>query len=171
MGALKGSVWCRAAIAAAVVLVGVGFCAPASASVAQGGIYGSGVVTDDWGDEGPLSTTQNSHNNVVALWQAVLAADGYLPESARDCIFGAQTRDATIAWQRAHDLTADGIVGSATFGKADNYLYWAGSEIRYDGSAFDLVGMYRNSSGRWYGNVSGTTYYYSYTSHNAPICI
>ncbi|MFI6347367.1 peptidoglycan-binding protein [Streptomyces sp. NPDC050560] len=158
-----------AAVLAAAVL-GVLGTAPAHASVAQGGVYGTGVVTDDWGDEGPLSTTQNSHNNVVALWQTVLWADGLLPDSGRDCEFGPQTADATKAWQRAHGLTADGVVGPATFGKADDSLSLAGDEIRYTGSQAVVTGMYRDSTGRYYSTYEGTTYYLSYTVADGPVC-
>ncbi|MFJ8787359.1 peptidoglycan-binding protein [Streptomyces sp. NPDC102476] len=146
------------------MLAAGGLASTAHASVSQGGVYGVDAVTDDWGDEGPLSTTSNSHNSVVGLWQAVLAADGYLPSADVDCSFGPQTKAATIKWQDDHNLGADGIVGPLTFGKADNYLYWVGSEIRYDGSKFDLYSMHRTSSGRWYANGGGSTAYFSYTS-------
>lgn len=157
-----------AVAAAALVLAGTGWGSTAHASVAQGSVYGAGVITNDWGDEGPLSTTTNSYNNVVALWQNVLWADGYLPVEGLDCVFGPQTRAATIEWQRDHGLAADGIVGSQTFGKADNYLFWSGNEIHYDGSVRDLTGMHRNSAGRWYWTYStgDFTAYFDY----APYC-
>ncbi|MEV2198242.1 peptidoglycan-binding domain-containing protein [Streptomyces phaeochromogenes] len=160
--------WVRrgAVTAAAVMLAGVGLAPSAQASVSQGGIYGSGVVTDDWGDEGPLSTTSNSHNIVVALWQSILIADGYLPGGSADCYFGPNTKAATIRWQADRNLGDDGIVGPLTFGRADNNLYWVGSEIRYNGRDLDLYNMHRTSSGRWYADGGGSTVYFSYTSTN-----
>ncbi|MFK4099497.1 peptidoglycan-binding protein [Streptomyces sp. NPDC019531] len=162
--------WARriAVTAAATLLAGAGLASSAQASVAQGGVYGTGVVTDDWGDEGPLSMSSNSHNSVVGLWQAILAADLYLPPEDIDCYFGEQTAAATRLWQKDHDLGKDGIVGPLTFGKADNSLYWVGSEIRYSGSHLTLYSMHRTSSGRWYANGGGTTVYFSYT--NADFC-
>ncbi|MFE9648465.1 peptidoglycan-binding protein [Streptomyces sp. NPDC006365] len=123
------------------------------------------MVTDDWGDEGPLSTTRNSHNSVVGLWQWVLWADGYLPESGVDCHFGSQTRAATMKWQDDRGLDDDGIVGPATFGRADNNLYWDEIEIRYNGKVRDLGSIYRTTSGMWYGSGVGR---FAYT--NADIC-
>ena len=41
--------------------------APASASVSQGYITGSGDWRDDWGDEGPISASTRSYSNVVAM--------------------------------------------------------------------------------------------------------
>ncbi|MEV6385865.1 peptidoglycan-binding protein [Streptomyces sp. NPDC051773] len=122
------------------------------------------MVTDDWGDEGPLSVNSNSHNNVVLLWQVVLVSDGYLGSAADyDCRFGPRTQAATKAWQRANGLDDDGIVGPLTFGKADNKLRMDSDdgEIHYKGSR----GIYRNSSGRWYmDDVNGVRHYFSYTS-------
>ncbi|GAA3394297.1 hypothetical protein GCM10020369_63150 [Cryptosporangium minutisporangium] len=57
----------------------------------------------------------------------------------------------------------DGVVGPDTFGRADNNLYWVGSEIRYNGSRTDAHNFYRTSSGRWYLG-GGSTHYYSYNS-------
>ncbi|MFM9589499.1 peptidoglycan-binding domain-containing protein [Streptomyces scabiei] len=149
---------------AAIVLAGVGLPPSAQASVAQGRIYGSGVITNDWEDEGPLSTTSNSHNSVVGLWQAVLWADGYLAKADIDCRFGTDTRAATKKWQNDHNLDDDGIVGPRTFGAADDHLYWREIKIRYDGTARDLTKMYRTTSdpGMWYTD-SGN---FSYTNAN-----
>jgi peptidoglycan hydrolase-like protein with peptidoglycan-binding domain len=118
--------------------------------VAQGYVVGTGTLTDDFGDEGPLSTSQNSHNSVVGLWQAILVADGYLGRSDLECYFGPVTRDATMRWQADRGLDADGIVGPQTFGRADDNLYWVGDEIRYNGTVQDLYNMHRLSNGRYY---------------------
>jgi len=158
-------------MAAVAALAITGFAVqPAQASVAQGGVYGSGTITDDWGDEGTLSTTQNSHNSVVALWQLVLNADGYLSTNELDCYFGDTTKAATKRWQSAHGLTADGLVGPATFGKADDNLRsLSDGGIYYHGTSRDVNQFYRNSSGRWYVKATtGTNYYFDYT--NASVC-
>ncbi|UUU19431.1 peptidoglycan-binding domain-containing protein [Streptomyces sp. DSM 40750] len=137
----------------------------------QGYVVGAGEINDDFGDEGPLSRTANNHSNVVGMWQGILWADGHLANSGRDCWFGPTTEAATKAWQKDHGLDDDGIVGPLTFGKADYYLYWEGSEIRYDGSVRNLTGMLRDSQGRYYQqNSDGTRTYGSYTSADALIC-
>nr|WSZ99519.1 peptidoglycan-binding protein [Streptomyces sp. NBC_00857] len=145
--------------------------APASASVSQGYLVGAGDIKDDFGDEGPLSRTENNHNNVVGMWQGILWADGYLATSGRDCRFGPTTEAATKAWQKGHGLDDDGIVGPLTFGKADDDLYWDGSEIWYDGSVRNIGKMRRDSQGRYYEqNSDGTKTYGTYTSADAAIC-
>ncbi|WP_237683493.1 peptidoglycan-binding domain-containing protein [Nocardiopsis sinuspersici] len=157
-----------AAVVATLAMVAVA--SPASASVSQGYVVGAGAINNDFGDEGPLSTGVNNHNLAVGLWQHILWADGYLGGGSQlDCQFGPQTRSATIAWQRDHGLAADGIVGSGTFGKADNYLYrddYDGT-IAYDGSVRDIYGMYRSTnSGRY---VLGG-HHVSYTATGAGVC-
>ena len=119
------------------------------------------------GRRGPPSADSNSHSNVVVLWQAVLVADDYLGNADLDCRFGAKTRSATKAWQRANNLDDDGIVGPQTLSKADNEL-WMDSddgEIHCNGSRVNVDGIHRNSSGRWYlDDVNGGRHYFSYTS-------
>ncbi|MET8517755.1 peptidoglycan-binding protein, partial [Streptomyces sp. NPDC005077] len=85
------------------------------------------------------------------------------PVSGLDCDFGPNTRAATIAWQSDRGLKADGEVGPQSFGRADNNLFWNGSEIRYNGSNSDLGSMYRNSAGRWYIAGSSSIVYLSYS--------
>lgn len=156
------------AATSAALLIVLGMSPSAEASVAQGAIYGAGVVTNDWGDEGPLSTTQNSFSNAVALWQAVLYSDGYLTDwdKSGDRRFGPETRAATIAWQRDRGLAADGIVGPATFGKADDNLTLSGNRVTYHGTRWDFSDMYRSSTGRYedYGVP------FSYTVASFPVC-
>jgi peptidoglycan hydrolase-like protein with peptidoglycan-binding domain len=50
----------------------------------------------------------------VGAWQTVLVHSGYAIKI--DNVFGDATRAATVKWQRAHGLTADGIVGAGTRG-------------------------------------------------------
>lgn len=59
----------------------------------------------------------NSHGDDVAKWQRFLLDAGYKPGAA-DGHFGPATHTATVAFQKKRGLTADGVVGNATFGKA-----------------------------------------------------
>ena len=59
----------------------------------------------------------NSHGDDVAKWQRFLIDAGYKPGAA-DGSFGPATEAATIAFQKKRGLTADGVVGNETFGKA-----------------------------------------------------
>jgi D-alanyl-D-alanine carboxypeptidase/Putative peptidoglycan binding domain len=53
----------------------------------------------------------------VESWQHFLIGQGFSLGTA-DGIFGQHTKDATIAFQRDHNLGADGIVGQGTLGQA-----------------------------------------------------
>ncbi|GLY28801.1 hypothetical protein Kisp02_21660 [Kineosporia sp. NBRC 101731] len=141
---------------------------PAQASVAQGYVMGSGAVNDDWGDEGTISSTTRNHNNVVYLWQTVLASDGYLSSSQVDCWFGANTKAATERWQRDHGVEVDGAVGPETFGRADDRLQWVlgSNSIQYNGSKTTMGGYARDANGYWYAIGYGVKI--SYTS--ASLC-
>lgn len=118
------------AVAAATALTLAVSGTPASANVSQGNIAGAGTITDDWGDEGPLSTSHYSKSRAVGLWQWVLWAervekrDGTIfGQSDIDCDFGPNTDYATKQLQKRWGLTQDGIVGTKTFGRADNNLF------------------------------------------------
>jgi hypothetical protein len=60
---------------------------------------------------------KDSVGELVLRWQQFLAANGHSPGSI-DGNFGSKTEAATIAWQGANGLTADGIVGERSFAKA-----------------------------------------------------
>jgi len=111
-----------AAVTAAVVLSA----APASASGDYSGlsmVAGSGGFSDDWNDEGILSTSRHASSNATCLWQKVLWADGHLNWNSIDGVFGSATRDATEKWQSDWaDGAADGVVGKATFTAAGRSL-------------------------------------------------
>jgi peptidoglycan hydrolase-like protein with peptidoglycan-binding domain len=49
----------------------------------------------------------------VAAWRTILALSGYALEGPED-VFTPSVHNATVAWQRARELTADGIVGLKT---------------------------------------------------------
>ncbi|MDH6523284.1 hypothetical protein M2163_000211 [Streptomyces sp. SAI-135] len=129
---------------------------PASASISQGVVFGSGTITDDWGDEGPLwagGTYQLS--NAVGLWQYVLWAEGATEQNGTafdyadiDCDFGANTTYATKKLQTRWGLGADGAVGSQTFSIADNHLRGSTGEVTYFGRAH-AVTFVRSSAGSY----------------------
>jgi peptidoglycan hydrolase-like protein with peptidoglycan-binding domain len=144
----------------AVATIGVLFsAAPADATTAQGVVYGEGTVTDDWGDEGPLSRTRHAYSGATGLWQYVLWADGAIESNGTtydladvDCNFGPNTEYATKNWQSGRGLVADGIVGPATLGRADNKLTVSGSAVTYWGDQ-------RVIQIAWRGQITGTGWY------------
>lgn len=85
-------------------------------------VEGQGVLADDWLDEPWLVAGKTPPSDLVGLWQAVLWADGYLPHSRIDCAYDTVTAEATRVWQSNHGLSADGIVGPVTYGRAGRRL-------------------------------------------------
>lgn len=145
---------------------------PASASVSSGVVGGENGITDDLGDEGPLSESSHSFSGATYLWQWILYADGAnesngtnFDQSDIDGDFGPNTDTATRSWQRSHGLDDDGIVGNHTFGNADGRLQVldvAGDlieatdvHIRYPGSVH-LIDVYR-LGGVYYSHLPGST--------------
>ncbi|HEY9328829.1 MAG TPA: peptidoglycan-binding domain-containing protein [Streptomyces sp.] len=160
MHTLRRSVTLAATAALAAVALGI---SPASASVSQGSIQGSGSVTDDWGDEGPLSMTSHPKAYANGLWQWVLYAEGVsesndtaYDKSDIDCVFGSNTAYATKRLQARWGLTADGSAGPNTLGRADNKLTLSGSYVTYHGAAHD-VRFIRNVDSHMYVFPSGST--------------
>jgi len=138
LGRLAGVIVC------AVTTVAVGVATPAEATVADGQVTGFDEITDDWGDEGPLSRSSYSFSGATGMWQRVLYADGAVERDGTtfdqvdmDCSFGPNTEYATRDWQRRHGLAADGIVGRNTLSRADNKLSLDpdGYHVYYNGSA------------------------------------
>jgi predicted chitinase len=60
---------------------------------------------------------KGTQNHAVKQWQFFLIGQGFDPGTA-DGIFGRKTEKATIEFQKKHNLTADGIAGNKTLGKA-----------------------------------------------------
>lgn len=78
----------------------------------------------------------------VGVRQDILYSDGIATRCGStgiDGVFGTNTRSFTMSWQNQQGLSADGVVGSGTWGQADEYLY----------------------------QVSGSTTYYRYNGWNA----
>ncbi len=84
------------------------------------------TVTDDWGsDEHRLCNGCSPQvGNYIATWQVLLKADDAVTSACAtvDGIFGSGTASATSRWQSSFGLAADGIVGPASWGRADNNL-------------------------------------------------
>ncbi|MFF0653863.1 MULTISPECIES: peptidoglycan-binding domain-containing protein [Micromonospora] len=167
--------------AALTTTVGIiGFVAPAHANTSQGFVAGSGAVTDDFGDEGTVSRSSHTRSGATGLWQYILWADGAkesdgsaFDASDIDCDFGPNTEYATKDWQRRYGLSADGVVGTGTFGRADNKLAQVGDlgegqiRVRYNGSVhtFDMIRNGYNSGLNSYGYFSTGSYaFYRYSS-------
>ncbi|CAL9446060.1 peptidoglycan-binding domain-containing protein [Streptomyces sp. enrichment culture] len=134
-------------------------------------VDGAGKLTDDFGDH--FEELGNSlcqgcgeswGTDIVVLWQSILVADDLLKIDDIDGKFGSGTRNATLAWQKRYGLSADGMVGDKTWGKADDRLVWLSSTIisytgkyntgavtfhrgstskKEDGGAYKLAAVYR----------------------------
>lgn len=149
---------------------------PAAASNSYNGrshIYGVGTITDDLNDEGVVNVSTNARSNVTCLWQTILWADGYLPQSGVDGSFGPQTKAATQAWQRARGLSADGSAGKLTWTKAGTKISFHGASGGkayggYDGSKVNfMVRRTDSGGGNWEfasGSAKGGIKWASYNS-------
>ncbi|MEW2631875.1 peptidoglycan-binding protein [Streptomyces sp. NPDC048389] len=117
----------RAAVAFGVALAGTVALgtSPASAKASDGWVRGYGAVTDDWSDEGVLHD-RSRVSNAVCLWQKILWAEGVHKSGGKRFAlsdvngkFTYDTKVATKNLQYRFNLGADGVVGPATFGRAD----------------------------------------------------
>ncbi|MBA9004633.1 peptidoglycan-binding domain-containing protein [Thermomonospora cellulosilytica] len=114
---------------------------------------GAGAAHDDFGNEATLCNGCTYWSgNWAGLFQHLLYADGRLAYSSIDCMFGAQTASATVAWQRAEGLTADGVAGPDTLGRMDNYLtyLWTDQTVDYVGRV-QIITMVRVQDIYYYG--------------------
>lgn len=148
--------------------------APASANTNDGWVSGANNMSDDWGDEGTVSTTSYSSSTATCLWQQVLHAEGLLSASGIDGIFGPNTKAATVDFQERYtDLADDGKAGPNTWGKADNKFtqvveYTDGSaRAVYDGQSSNFT-VYRSTQGRhfWWHEGDSATRYAAYGSNS-----
>jgi hypothetical protein len=130
-------------------------------SVSEGFVAGSGVVTDDFGDEGPVDSNSHPSSLAAGMWQAILWADGAHEQDGTafdtsdiDCQFGPNTTAATRNWQSTHGADQDGSAGPQTLGHADDRLSICingststQSVVRYSGSVHNLFFIRKEGSG------------------------
>jgi hypothetical protein len=156
--------WRTGAATLAVALVGLfGWASPAAANTSEGYITGAGTPTDDFNDEGTLSTTSHSSSTAVMLWQEILVTHGYLTNADLDCRFGARTKAATVNFQRLAGLNDDGIVGPKTFAAAGRFLtISADNWVTYTSTIGRTWSWYRDPGNHRYKDFN--TYYFSYTA-------
>ncbi|MGC4940795.1 peptidoglycan-binding domain-containing protein [Kribbella sp. DT2] len=188
---LIGRVLRKAAVpavgAAAALAITVAVATPAVASGSYTGrafVYGTGAVPDDFDDEGVVNVSTHRSSNVTCLWQTVLWANGYLPSSGIDGVFGDRTDAATRNFQRDKGLGADGSAGRNSWTKAgdrltqeDNQLGWLfvvyrgvkGSRSPYGASEFVLQ---RSPDGnyRFYGPASSRRGAPIWANYNTRAC-
>jgi putative peptidoglycan binding protein len=130
------------------IVVGVlAFTGTAGAAPGNSGAYGTSfvdgadAVTDDWGDHfGELGNSlcngcaDSWNTDLVMMWQSILVSEGLLGTGDIDGQFGPRTASATRSWQTRYGIGIDGQVGTQTWSKADDFLYWrTGSELVYIG--------------------------------------
>ncbi|KUO21577.1 peptidoglycan-binding domain-containing protein [Streptomyces dysideae] len=121
-------------------------------------VDGAGALTDDFGDHFEelgnslcYGCSESSNTDIVMLWQSILAAEHLIETYDIDGYFGAQTKAATIEWQKRYGLTADGWVGDATWSKADDRLRWNGSTVHYSsGGLFGYVELHRGDTSKYH---------------------
>lgn len=84
---------------------------PVTASVAQIQSPKQPAIAAGPGTQGNPTLRLGSTGEPVKKWQAILGI-------AQSGTFDATTKAATMAWQKNHNLVADGVVGAATWGVA-----------------------------------------------------
>lgn len=111
-------------------------------------VDGLDQVTDDFNDHArELGAPLSDHGpnswgtDIVVLWQAILAADGYLTYEGVDGYFGPDTAEATAAWQADRGIDADkaGTVGHTTWAYADNSLIADDGTVDYRTDGLGVV--------------------------------
>jgi peptidoglycan hydrolase-like protein with peptidoglycan-binding domain len=139
-----GFVEAARAVVCAVALAAV--CAGGTQSADGSRLHGEGPPVDDWQAAPRLEERHTPPSDLVGLWQGILWADGYLPRTSVTCSYDATTVAATRVWQSNHRLSADGIVGPATYGAASRRLAVVPPWTVYHGDRFDLP-LRRNGDG------------------------
>ena len=99
---------------------------------------GGVIVTNRLGVTQQLAVGHSRRSDLIGLWQSVLWADGYAARSSVTCTYDQATAEATRVWQSNHHLSADGIVGSATWGAAAERIVPVGQWMVYQGERYDL---------------------------------
>ncbi|MEV6055635.1 peptidoglycan-binding protein [Streptomyces sp. NPDC052107] len=85
-----------------------------------------------------LAVGDTRGSDLIGLWQSMLWADGYSARSGVTCTYNEATADATRVWQSNHHLSADGIVGPATWGMAAQRIVREGQWMVYQGERHGL---------------------------------
>ncbi|MEU6535352.1 peptidoglycan-binding domain-containing protein [Streptomyces sp. NPDC047000] len=129
-----------AARAALCVLVLGAVCAGAAGSREHrsGGRPGDVLTVGGLPAAEQLAVGLTRRSDLIGLWQSMLWADGYSARSQVTCTYDRATADATRTWQSNHRLSADGIVGPATWGAAAHRIVPAGPWLVYQGEHFGL---------------------------------
>jgi hypothetical protein len=129
-----------AARAALCVLVLAVVCAGSEATLnhQSGNRRGDVLVADGLGTAQQLAVGRTPRSDLIGLWQSVLWADGYSTRSGVTCTYDGATAEATRVWQSNHHLSADGIVGAATWGAAAERIAPVGQWMVYQGERHGL---------------------------------
>ncbi|MGW0999727.1 peptidoglycan-binding domain-containing protein [Streptomyces sp. NPDC002523] len=96
------------------------------------------LVADGLGTTKQLAVGLTRRSDLVGLWQSMLWADGYSARSGVTCTYDEATAGATRVWQSNHHLSADGIVGLATWGAAAERIVPVGQWMVYQGERYGL---------------------------------
>lgn len=99
---------------------------------------GGVLVADGLGTTKQLAVGLTRRSDLVGLWQSMLWADGYSARSGVTCTYDEATAGATRVWQSNHHLSADGIVGLATWGAAAERIVPVGQWMVYQGERYGL---------------------------------
>ncbi len=142
-------------------------------------IWDGQTLSDQFDDEHKICKSGYCSGGIsvganVAVWQDILYSDGIATRCGStgiDGVFGTNTRSFTKSWQNQHGLSADGVVGSGTWGQADQYLYKVfGSSIYYRYNGWNADPWFFQSGGNgplyWKNPVTGTWFY---TTHGSSV--
>ena len=102
---------------------------------------GDGIVVGGLSAAEQLAVGSTRRSDLVGLWQSMLWADGYSARSGVTCAYDEATADATRTWQSNHHLSADGIVGPATWGAAAHRIVPADPWLVYQGEHVSIAAL------------------------------
>ncbi len=169
----------------ASIAIAVAFFTVVGAGVALAGamdIWDGQTLSRQFADEQKLCKSGYcsggvSVGHVVGVWQDILYSDGVASRCGStgiDGVFGTNTRSLTMSWQSQQGLGADGVVGPATWGRADDFLYKvAGSDIYYRYNGYLSDPWYFQSGGNGYlywKNPVDFLWYYTDTGTTVASC-
>ncbi len=125
-----------------------------------------------------IGTTYTHRGDVVALWQNVLYTDYELdlcvstnPSTAIDGYFGNNTKAATMRWQAARGLTADGIVGRHTWNKMWANTVYGGYDANYNEKWWYYNGQRLGPGQHFLGftrKLNSNEYYWTFNNLSNP---